>query len=77
MDSYTKKRMNKTLKVAYPKFEQKLWNYWKENGKDPKVAKMIKAPTVANLPKWFEFWKDKINFTELDIDYFELVLRKR
>ena len=74
LDSFQKKSFNRTLKITFPDYEQLLWNYYRT---DKTIGKWIKTPTVANINKWYDFWKDKIEFKDLDREYFEFVIKKK
>ncbi len=78
LDIVQKRQFNKTLKTAFDETQdKKVWVWYRKNKElRSKSSNFLKPPTVATLRKWYSFWKDKIEFTDLDIEYIEFVLSK-
>ena len=78
MFKVNRREFNKTLKLVYNDvYDKKVWAWYKENKElRNSSSKFLTNPTVHTLRKWYNFWEDKIEFSSLDVEYFEFVFNK-
>jgi hypothetical protein len=79
MNLIERRNYNRTLKCIFEDLSKDIWLYYRNMPKEERSvfkSKFLDNPTVSTTKVWLAFWKNKIDISDINFEYFEFIILK-